>query len=168
MIIRSAQIGDLPVIVDIYNQSIPSKQSTGDTKPVKVDDRQSWFLEHDPEYFPIFVSEVEGKVTGWCSLSPYRPGRLALRSTAEISYYIDGAFHRQGIGMALVRHALTECPRLKIKNVFAIILERNVASVKLLEKMGFQKWGYLPRVADFDGEECGHLYYGMRVWNGRP
>jgi L-amino acid N-acyltransferase YncA len=167
MNIRPAQIRDLPAIVDIYNQSIPSKRSTGDMKPVQVEDRKTWFLEHDPEHFPIFVAEVEGKAAGWCSLSPYRPGRSAFRFTAEISYYIDGTFQRQGMGTMLVTHALAECPRLGIKNVFAIVLERNEASVKLLEKMGFQKWGYLPRVADFDGEECGHLYYGIRVWGDK-
>lgn len=164
MIIRRAQITDLPEIVDIYNQSIPTKHSTGDTKPVKLEDRQAWFLEHDPEHYPIFIAELDGKAAGWCSLSPHRPGRLAFRFTAEISYYIDSAFHRQGMATALVNHALAECPNLKIKNVFAIILERNQASLRLLEKIGFQKWGYLPRVADFDGEECGHCYYGMRVW----
>ena len=33
MILRLAQKEDLPAIVDIYNQAIPSKQSTGDTRP---------------------------------------------------------------------------------------------------------------------------------------
>jgi RimJ/RimL family protein N-acetyltransferase len=33
----------------------------------------------------------------------------------------------------------------------------------MMEKMGFQQWGFLPRVADFDGEECGHFYYGKRM-----
>lgn len=168
MIIRTAQIADLPAIVDIYNQSIATKHSTGDTQPVKLEDRQAWFLEHEPEHYPIFIAEVDGKVAGWCSLSPYRRGRLALRFTAEISYYIDSAFHRQGMASALVNHALAECHNLKIKNVFAIILERNQASLRLVEKIGFQSWGYLPRVADFDGEECGHCYYGIRVWDGEP
>ena len=98
MIIRLAQMGDLSTIVDIYNQSIPSKQSTGDTRPLRVEDRVTWFEEHRPDVHPIFVSEVEGQVAGWCSLSPYRPGRAALRFTAEISYYIALAYHRRGIG----------------------------------------------------------------------
>ena len=41
MLIRLAQMDDLPAIVDIYNQSIPSKQSTGDTQPVRVEDRMT-------------------------------------------------------------------------------------------------------------------------------
>jgi L-amino acid N-acyltransferase YncA len=163
MIIRLAQLDDLPVIVDIYNQAIPSKQSTGDIEPLRVEDRRTWFREHRPEEHPIFVADVEGQVAGWCSLSAYRPGRAALRFTAEISYYIALAYHRQGIATALVKHAVTACPALQIRHLFAIVLEGNQASLKFLEKMGFEQWGYLPRVADFDGREVGHLYYGRHV-----
>jgi L-amino acid N-acyltransferase YncA len=163
MMIRFAQIDDLPAIVDIYNQSIPSKQSTGDTQPVRVEDRMTWFGEHRPEEHPIFVAEMDGQVVGWCSLSAYRAGRAALRFTAEISYYIAPAYHRHGIGTALIEHALASCPALQFKHLFAIVLEGNEASVRLLEKIGFEKWGYLPRVADFDGKEVGQLYYGRHV-----
>src|SRR6186713_2775928 len=96
MLIRVAHIEDLPAIVDIYNQSIPSQQSTGDTQPLRVEDRVTWFREHRPEEHPIFVAVVDTDVVGWCSLSAYRPGRAALRFTAEISYYIASAHHGQG------------------------------------------------------------------------
>lgn len=165
MIIRLAKIEDLPAIVDIYNQSIPSHSSTADTEPIKVESRKNWFLEHIPEKYPIFIAEKDGQIAGWCSLSAYRPGRAALRYTAEISYYIAQEFHRQGVASALIEYAIGMCPQLELKNLFAIVLERNTASLKLLEKMGFEKWGYLPNVADFDGEETGHLYYGRRVWD---
>jgi L-amino acid N-acyltransferase YncA len=163
MTIRLAQIDDLPAIVNIYNQSIPSHRSTGDTQPLRVEDRTTWFDEHRPDTHPIFVAEVDGQVVGWCSLSAYRPGREAFRFTREISYYIDFAHHRRGIATALVEHALMACPALQIKHVFAIVLEGNEASVNLLKKMGFEQWGYLPKVADFDGKEVGHLYYGRHV-----
>jgi phosphinothricin acetyltransferase len=154
---------DLPAIVDIYNQSIPSKQSTGDTQPLHVEDRKTWFEEHRPEKYPIFVAKVDERVAGWCSLSAYRPGRAAFRFTAEISYYIELDHHRRGIATALVQHVLAACPALKIRHLFAIVLENNEASLKLLEKMGFEQWGYLPRVADFDGREVGHFYYGLHL-----
>jgi phosphinothricin acetyltransferase len=122
-----------------------------------------WFEEHPPDAHPIFVAEVQGQVAGWCSLSAYRPGRAALRFTAEISYYIDLAYHRRGIGTALIERALAACPSLQIRHLFAIVLENNEASLQLLQKMGFEQWGYLPRVANFDGSEVGHLYYGRHV-----
>jgi len=90
---------------------------------------------------------------------------MALRFTVEISCYIDQTFHRQGVATRLISHAIAECPKLQIKTLFGILLERNTASRRMMEKMGFQQWGYLPRVADFDGEECAHLYFGKRVWD---
>jgi L-amino acid N-acyltransferase YncA len=163
MIIRLARHDDLPAIVDIYNQAIQTKQSTGDLQPVTVEDRVAWFQAHPSEKYPIFVAEMDGQVVGWCSLSAYRQGRDAFRHTVEISYYISFAHHRRGIGSALVGHALSACPALQIRHVFAIVLEGNQASIHLLEKIGFEKWGYLPQIADFDGREIGHLYYGRHV-----
>jgi phosphinothricin acetyltransferase len=163
MFIRLARQGDLPTIVEIYNQAIQTKQSTGDLQPVTVEDRVAWFHAHSPDKYPIFAAEIEGQVAGWCSLSAYRQGRAAFRHTAEISYYISFVHHRRGIGSALVGHALSTCPALQIRHVFAIVLENNQSSLRLLEKMGFERWGYLPQVADFDGREVGHLYYGRHV-----
>ena len=161
--IRTARRADLPGIVAIYNQSIPSGRSTADLTPVSVADRVAWFEQHEPARHPIFVAEVGGRLAGWCSLSAYRPGRQALRFTAEISYYVESGFQRRGVGSTLVGHALRACPQLGIKNVFAILLDRNTASRALLEKQGFTRWGYLPRVADFNGQECGQYYYGLRI-----
>jgi phosphinothricin acetyltransferase len=161
--IRIALITDLPAIVAIYNQAVPTQRSTANTTPVTVDGRKTWFLEHDPQKHPIFVAEVNGQVAGWCSLSVYRPGRMALRFTAEISIYIDAAFQRMGIGSALISHALEACPRLEIKNVVAVVIDQNEGSRKLLENLGFLQWGHLPRVLDFDGWECGEFYYGKRI-----
>jgi len=161
--IRTADLSDLLDIVGIYNQAIPSHRSTANTIPWTVESRTKWFMEHEPDKYPIFVAEVDSQVVGWCSLSVYRPGRLALRFTAEISYYIDNNFQRQGIGSTLISHALNVCPSLNIKNIIAVIIDRNEGSRKLLEKLGFQQWAYLPRVLDFDGQEFGEYYYGIRV-----
>ena len=88
MNIRIAQAADLSRIVEIYNQAIPSMRSTADLSPLKAEDRMAWFAEHSPAKYPIFVAEIDGEVVGWCSLSAYRPGRMALRFTAEVSCYI--------------------------------------------------------------------------------
>lgn len=161
--IRIATMTDLPRIVAIYNQAVPTRRSTANTIPWTIESRTPWFNDHEPAQHPIFVAEIQDQVIGWCSLSAYRPGRLALRFTAEISYYIDVAYQRQRIGSALIGHALSMCPSLDIKNVIAVIIDRNEASKKTLEKLGFQQWAYLPRVLDFDGDECGEFYYGKRV-----
>jgi L-amino acid N-acyltransferase YncA len=164
--IRLAELVDLPSIVSIYNQAVPTHQSTANTTPYTAEGRKAWFIEHAPDKRPIFVATINSIVVGWCSLSWYRPGRAALRFTSEISYYVDTAHQGRGVGTALVAHALQTCPSIGIRNVVAVVIDRNMGSIKLLEKMGFERWGHLPRVLDFDGLECGEYYYGIRIAAG--
>lgn len=163
--IRIATLEDLPSIVAIYNQAVPTHRSTANTTLVTVESRKTWFLDHPPASHPIFVAEINHKVIGWCSLSIYRPGRWALRFTSEISYYVDSNFQRQGIGTSLVQSALQACPNLGIKNVVAVLIDRNETSQKLLKNLGFEQWGYLPKVLDFGDQECGEYYFGKRITN---
>lgn len=160
--IRLATLADLPRIVAIYNQAIAAKNATADTLPFTVEQRLDWFQIHTPEAYPIHVYEEGGSVLGWLSVSPYR-SRPALARTAEVSYYVDYAHHGRGIGSALMAQAMTDAPRIGKKIYLAILLEWNTASRRLLEKFGFEQWGYLPDVADFDGRLCGQFYYGRRV-----
>ncbi len=163
MRIRIADEDDIPAITEIYNQAITLRTATADLTPVSLKSRRAWLADHAPSEYPVFVAEDKGSVTGWCSLSPYRAGRMALRHTAEISYYIHEDFRGLGIGSHLIAHTIEKCPKLGIRVLFAILLDVNVTSVRILEKLGFQKWGHMPNVAAFDGKECGHFYYGCRV-----
>lgn len=163
--IRNATQDDVPAITAIYNQAVNLRSATADITPVSIDSRRVWLDGHACDRYPVFVHESDGVVTGWCSLSPYRAGRMALRHTAEISYYVHEDWRGRGIGSSLINHAIEHCLGLNIKTLFAILLDINVGSVEILERFGFEEWGHMPNVADFDGRECGHLYYGRRVIN---
>jgi L-amino acid N-acyltransferase YncA len=167
--IRIASWNDLPEIIGIYNEAVEQRFATADLRPVTIDQRVNWFRDHDPSIFPIYAFEAEHSVRGWCSLSAYRPGREALLGTAEISYYVRHDSQRQGIGSALVQHAASEAPDLGKRILFGILLEGNEPSIRLMRKCGFELWGRLPDVAEFDGELVSHLYYGRKVseWRSR-
>lgn len=163
MRIRTAEKNDLTGIVDIYNQAVDERFCTGDTEPVSVASRSDWFQQHSAQTYPIFVAEESGALLGWCSLSPYRPGRSALRTTAEISYYIDASNRGEGIGSRLVQHALSEAPTLGFTHLLAVLMDVNSASIRLLEKHQFERWGHLPEIARFDTAICGQFIYGREV-----
>ncbi len=165
MNIRIAKLEDLEEIVEIYNQAIAAGEKTTDITPVTTDDRKKWFEGHTPNKYPILVAEKGESIVGYLTISAYRPGRMALRHTAEVSYFIHFEHHRQGIASRLLQYAIDICPSLQIKTLFAILLDSNQDSIRLLEKYGFGKWGHMPQVAEFDGIEVGHLYYGLRIEN---
>jgi len=174
MNIRIASERDLPQIVEIYNQAVAQIGATADLSPVSVESRLGWFANHNPDAYPIWVAEQSKCVLGWCSLSAYRPRRMALCHTAEISYYVHKDHRRKGVASTLIQYAISQCPALKIKNLFALLLEVNVPSIRILEKFGFVKWGRMPDVAELGGKTCGHLIYGFvtesRRWShvGEP
>ena len=161
--IRDLNINDLAAVNDIYNQAIETKFSTAHTEPIPMEKRMAWFREYDRVHYPVYVWEENNVVAGWLSFSPYREGRQALRSAAEISYYVHTGYHRRGIGSALLEYAINRAPELKFKTLIAILLEPNIASIALLKKAGFEKWGDMPSVADINGGEYNHQYYGLRI-----
>ncbi len=161
--IRLATEADTPAIAAIYNQAVEAGFQTGDRTPVSTDSRKLWLQAHPPSRYPVYLLDIDGVVAGWLSVSPYRPGREALRFTAEVSYYVDRAQRGKGVASRLLAHAIEQAPALGLKTYFAIALDRNDVSAALQEKYGFERWGVLPGVAEFDGVECGQLYYGRRV-----
>jgi phosphinothricin acetyltransferase len=161
--IRVATRADLPAIVDIYNEAVADRFATADLAPVTVDRQAAWFQDHDATSFPVYVLERGGVLHGWCSLSAYRARRAALLGTAEISYYVRADSRGRGVGTALVRHAVGQAPRLGKRVLFAILLERNLASIRLMTRCGFELWGRLPDVALIDGVLVSHVYYGRKV-----
>lgn len=160
--IRLAVRSDLPSLVSIYNQAIALHMVTADTIPFTEHGRIPWFENHASNKHPIYVREINNGVVGYLSVSSYRD-RPALSRTGEISYYVDTAWQGKGVGSGLMDYALSDAMRIDIKIFLAIVLEWNIASIKLLEKYKFERWGYLPDVADFDGKLCGQIYYGKYV-----
>ncbi|MDE5420294.1 N-acetyltransferase family protein [Labilibaculum sp. DW002] len=162
MKIRLATQSDLPAINEIYNQAVRKRYCTADLDEISMEQRTKWFDGHRPEEYPVFVAEESG-ILGWICFSPYRAGRRALQSAAEVSYYIHEEHLQKGIGSQLMQFVICEAPKYQFKSLFAILLAANLASLKLLAKFSFERWGLMPHVADIDGETCDHLYYGRRV-----
>jgi L-amino acid N-acyltransferase YncA len=160
--IKPADISHLDRIIEIYNQAINEGFATADTKPYTVKDKIPWFESHDSIH-PIYISIMENEVVGWLSVSPYRPGRMALSKAREVSYYVDSNYRRRNIASQLLQHAINEAKNLGAESYIAILLDKNMASINILEKFNFQIWGHLPGIADFDGVRCGHLYYGKHL-----
>jgi phosphinothricin acetyltransferase len=163
MNIRNAKIEDVEHINNIHNQAIQEKFKVAYLTPWAKENCFEWFKEHNSKEYPVYVAEIDNTVIGFVYINPYRPGRIALKQTAEISYFIDKGYRGKGIGKKLIEYMESQCCKLNIKTLFAIIIDNNEASIKLIEKCGYKKWGHLPKIAIFDNREVGHLYYGKRI-----
>ena len=163
MKIRIARSGDMPAINDIYNQAVRQRFCTAHLEPVDMVERELWFKSHDPDRYPVFVVKSGEQLAGWVSLGAYRQDRQALAHVAEVSYYVDEKERGKGMGSMLLEHAVHVAPQFGFSVLIAILLDKNPASIGLLEKFGFERWGAMPGVALIHGQEADHLYYGLKL-----
>lgn len=160
---RLATVEDVPAITDILNQSIQTGKQNAYTEPVDLVERTAWLAKHPPEKWPVFVIEHNEAIVGWCCFSAYRPERKSLAGLAEITYYLDQRWQGRGLGSATIDFLLEEARRRTFRHLFAVTMDTNTASIRLLEKKGFDRWAHLPEVAEINGQICGQVYYGRRV-----
>ena len=159
--IRKATLADLPEMVGIYNDAVALGGITCDIDLFTIEERIPWFDMHQTDEYPLFVYEVDGEVAGYSHLSAYRAGRRAVEKVAEVSYYVNKKFRKQGIGSALVSHTISHAKQIGYDHLMAMIVEGNFGSEKMLLKYGFNQWGRMPRIAVFNGNEHDHIYYGL-------
>ena len=163
MVISLARQEDLPDINRIYNQAVRQRFCTAHLEAIDMETREKWFHAHDPGRFPVFVAVDENKITGWVSLGAYREDRQALAHVAEVSYYVDENERGKGIGSSLMDHAIKSAPDYGFSILIAILLNRNPASIGLLNKFCFEEWGRMPGIARIDTLKADHLYYGLKL-----
>lgn len=162
MQIRDATINDLPAIVAIYNSTVPTRLVTADTEPVSIASRGKWFAEHSAKRRPLWIAEENGQIAGWLSYSSFY-GRPAYDGTCEVSVYLAPEQRRRGLGTQLVSRCIEHAPSIGVTTLLGFIFGHNEPSLKLFEKLGFERWGYLPRVAVLDGVERDLIIVGRRV-----
>lgn len=162
LIIRDALEADLPAIVDIYNAAIRSRISTAQLDEVSVEQRLPWLREHRVDAHPLWAAEIDGEIAGWLSFHPFI-ARRAYRSTAEISIYVREKNRGAGLGRTLLEKAIKRSPGLGITALVGCIFAHNEPSLRLFEHLGFERWGFLPRIARVDELERDLVVMGRHV-----
>jgi len=161
--IRLANEGDLWAMTQIYNQAILRGTCNAFTETFEMEERMDWFVAHQNEHYPLYVYEKEDQVVGLFYFTAYRPGRLAMKGTAEISYYVHEDYQGQGIGSIMMEYALDLAPDLGFDTLVAILLSVNEGSLALLKKYSFAEWGRIHDAVQLSFGRCDHLYYGKKI-----
>src|SRR2546430_16682377 len=136
--------------------------ATAQLDPVTLEERRDWLKEHSPDRHPFWVLETDGRIAGWLSLKPFVL-RCAYRGTAEISVYVDEKFRRRGVARRLLEEAIARASSLGINAMVGLIFAHNEPSLRLFDRIGFERWGLLPRVARLDGIERDLAILGRHV-----
>jgi phosphinothricin acetyltransferase len=154
MLIRDATAGDVPAILEIYNEQVLHGTATFDTEPKTGADHGPWFTRHDRERYPILVAEEGGAggagggmVVGWARLYPWSD-RCAYARSAENSVYVQKEWRGRGVARALMTELLARARARGIGVILARIAEGNPASIRLHENLGFERIGTMRRVGE--------------------
>ena len=161
--IQPIHADDYGAVHDIYLEAIEAGWQTADLLPMALEERLEWYKNHSQEPYLIYTLKIGEDIIGYCYISPWRGGRLALRSCAEVSFYLRQDQKRKGYGSLMVEFILDEANRLGFESLIAILISENENSIYLFLKYGFHEWGRLPGVVQFADGEADHVILGRPI-----
>jgi len=110
--------------------------------------------------YPFFIFETDSdNIIGGLTLSNVRRG---VAQTCALGYWVGEPYARCGFMTAAVGAIVPYVFKtLQLHRLEAACLPGNEASVKLLEKCGFEQEGYARRYLRIDGKWQDHLLFGL-------
>jgi L-amino acid N-acyltransferase YncA len=139
MKLRLGTLDDASDLREIYNREVLETTNTFDIEPRTLEEQESWIAEREGA-LGVVVAEIDGRVVGFASLSPYRP-RAAYRTTVENSVYVDQSARGSGVGRTLMEELIDVATRRGFHTIVAHIAGGHEASIGLHHACGFQVVG---------------------------
>jgi phosphinothricin acetyltransferase len=143
--IRDATEGDLPGIMDIYNDAVVNTTAIWNEAVVDLDNRKAWFAARRERGFPVLVALRGKQVIGYASYGDWRAFD-GYRHTVEHSVYVRSDTRGTGTGGKLMKALIDRASFNGVHVMIAGIEAENTASIKLHEKFGFRTVGRFSEV----------------------
>jgi phosphinothricin acetyltransferase len=135
---------DWEEVVRIYEEGIATGVATFETQ---APDWNRWTDAH-PDI--RVVAELEGRLAGWCALSPMSD-RGCYRGVAEESVYVASWAQGRGVGRALLDEVIVRAEATGIWTLEAGIFPENKPSLRLHLGCGFRLVGVRERLGEAGG-----------------
>lgn len=151
---------DRSLVVHANNRNIWRNLRDEFPYPYTQADAEAW-IKNATAAIPetAFAVAVEGAAVGGVGL---RLGQDIYRRSAEIGYWLGEAYWGRGIATEAVR-AMTDYAflRFDLARVWAGVFEWNLASMRVLEKAGYEREGRLRQSVTKDGQTVDELLYAI-------
>jgi phosphinothricin acetyltransferase len=137
---------DAEAVLRIYAEGIATGQATFRSGAPAWPE---WHAGHLPH--PRLVARArDGRVLGWCALSP-TSRREVYAGVVEESVYVAAGARGRGVGRALLEAMVRESEAAGIWTLQAGIFPENEASIAVHEACGFRAVGLRERIGRHDG-----------------
>jgi len=145
MEIRDAIAADFEAIAAIYNEVLTHSTAIYNDRPATLDDRLSWWHARQEQHYPVLVAADGRQVCGFGSFADFRswPG---YRFTVEGTVHVARDSRGQGVGSQLLEALVVQAKLAGKHSMIAGVDSENTASLRFLERSGFQRVGFLPEV----------------------
>ena len=139
--LRPACQSDVPALLAIYNHYVTETHVTFDLEARTLADRMQWFSQFaQTGRYQCLVAEECGKVIGWTCSSRFRE-RAAYETSVETTVYLALGQSGRGVGSELYQTLFAALAREDVHRAYGAIAAPNPGSVRLHEKLGFEKVG---------------------------
>jgi L-amino acid N-acyltransferase YncA len=143
--IRPATPADADRICTIYNHYIATTTISFEEEPVTPADMAQRIIDVDAARLPYLVLLEGDTLIGFAYATKWRV-RAAYRFAVESSVYLDPDHAGKGAGTMLYEALLAELRQRDLHLVIGGIAQPNEASVRLHERLGFQKVAHFSEV----------------------
>lgn len=144
MKLRDATPDDAAAIADIYAPFVTASAVSFETEPPDEAAMRAR-IDAGGELYPWLVAEEDGSVLGYAYAARFRD-RPAYRFVVETSVYLRADAVGRGLGRQLYQPLLARLESQGFTQAIAAITLPNEASVRLHERLGFERAGTYRRV----------------------
>ncbi|PKM56867.1 MAG: GNAT family N-acetyltransferase [Firmicutes bacterium HGW-Firmicutes-3] len=128
----------------LYNHYIKTSTSTFSITPLEEHEMEQ-ILFSGLARFPSYKILYEGIFIGYVLLNRYKP-REAYDQTAEVTVYLDEAYHGKGIGYEALKFIEVFAKEHSFRALLGVICAENIGSIKLFERLGYFKCAHFKEV----------------------
>jgi len=145
MQIRDAIEADIDEITVIYNEVLIHSTAIYNDTPTTREDRLAWLRARRDQGYPVIVATNDGSIVGFASFGDFRPWP-GYRFTVEGTVHIHADTRGQGAGTELLKHIIEQARAIGKHTMVAGVDSENTASLRFLERFGFERAGHLREV----------------------
>jgi L-amino acid N-acyltransferase YncA len=159
--IREVMAKDHEQMLAIYNHYITQSIITFDKEPYTLV-QMTTKIEAAQKDYPVLVAYQDDVILGYAYASQWKT-KAAYKHSAETTIYMHPEYHGKGMGLRLYNALLTSLPLFDIVNAVACITIPNEKSIKLHQKLGFEKVGRFEQVGYKNEQWIDVEYWQKRV-----
>ncbi len=148
MKVRPATLSDAPAVTALWNSMIRETLATFTTEEKLFTDLEAMITARSHAFW---VAEGSTGVLGFVTYGPFRGGP-GYAATAEHTIILGPEAQGQGLGRALLDHALSAARAQDLHVMIAGISSANPRAVDFHAAMGFVKTAHMPEVGRKQGQ----------------